>query len=236
VGNGVAAAEQVATAGPEELGRGAYLCAVMRHELFGALNSISMVAGVLAERGRAGRLELDDVLDLASRIGRQVQRATRIVDHYTEVAGLGARLEEAPGSETFSLGALVGDVARACGARVRMAGSALAGGECAPVGVELPKLRQVLGAVLGFAKLRGGRNPEIAVSALQGEEDLAIEISYHGPPVSVDSLHVFEHGTARDSSALIDVAIARRILTDAGGELSPREGRFLLRVPLLDAE
>jgi signal transduction histidine kinase len=232
------AAEALATAGQEGVGRGAYLCAVMRHELFGALNSISMVAGVLAERGRAGRLELEDVLDLANRIGRQVQRATRIVDHYTEVAGLGARLDaEAPASGTFSLGALVSDVARACGARVRMAGAALVGGgECAPVGVELPKLRHVLGAVLGFAKLRGGRNPEIAVSALQGEEDLAIEISYTGPLVSVENLHVFEHGHARDTSGLLDVAIARRILTDAGGELSPREGRFLLRVPLLDAE
>src|SRR5262249_39645859 len=63
---------------------GPYAAAVMRHELYGALNSVSIIAGLLSERARRTSVPGEELAELATRLGRQIERATAIVDHYVE--------------------------------------------------------------------------------------------------------------------------------------------------------
>ena len=72
-------------------------------------------------------------------------------------------------------------------------------------------------------------------AVLYGLYWLVVNLAARSPIVLVvDDLHVFERGPRSVGGDLIDLALARRILTDAGGEMAPRQGAFSIRVPIAE--
>jgi len=68
----------------------------------------------------------------------------------------------------------------------------------------------------------------------EDEGDVVIRVLHGGGALTIDDLHVFERGAPSLDQVLVDLAIARRIMTDVGGELAPRDGALAIRVPIAE--
>jgi hypothetical protein len=204
----------------------------MRHELYGSLNAIAIIAGLLEERGRKGPIDGDEVAKLAGRLIKQVRRSTSIVDHYIEFLG-GASAPD-PGerrSEPFDVEQAARVFAGRTGHPVAVAHPANAVPHPA-LGIAPAEWEFVVNAVWSFSRSASpsGRLPVVRASV--DDSCFSVEVYHEGGEVSVDDLHVFERGLVGVSPPLLDMAAARRIVTDAGGELVPAAGVTRIRVPL----
>ena len=65
------------------------------------------------------------------------------------------------------------------------------------------------------------------------DDDVVVEVRYPGPAPSLDELHVFERGPTKLDASLVELAIARRIITDSGGEVAPAAGCITVRLPIV---
>jgi hypothetical protein len=213
-------------AGQPELDPLPFLATVMRHELYGTLNAITMVAGLLGERGRKGVLEADELTKLSARLLKQIERATSIVDHYVELIGPGDEddddatcgaveirrvLESSSGSLRLELAALPAD---------------------AELAMDAHRLRFALARVVEYALRKTPAGQVVTISVCADDEDfVTVAVSYPGDALGVDDLHVFERGPHNVEPELIELAVARRVVTDAGGEVAPRAGQIIIRLP-----
>jgi K+-sensing histidine kinase KdpD len=211
----------------------------MRHELYGSLNSIIMTAGLLAERARKREVPPEEIERLSGRIVKQVERATAIVDHYVEMVGPREADEDAAADDGRAASveelraALESARARLSrrGARLEVSLGELSGE--VRLGLDPGLLRYALGTLTCFAAERAPAGAPISVFVNADEDEMILEVGFEGGTLTVDDLHVFERGPRGVDALLIDLAVARRILTDAGGELSPRERGFVMRVPVV---
>ena len=213
---------------PPALDRTPFLATVMRHELYGSLNAITMIAGLLGERARKGQIDAEELSRLAARLLKQIERSTAIVDHYVELIG-------PPDSDDLDQGATCG------AAEIRRALATTDGAlrldlKTLPADAELAmdanRLRYALRKVLDFAASKVPRGQPVTVSAIGDDEDfVTLDIRYPGEALAVDDLHVFERGPRNVEAGLVDLAVARRVVTDAGGEVAPRAGQIIVRLP-----
>ncbi|HJZ87671.1 MAG TPA: hypothetical protein VKN99_20995 [Polyangia bacterium] len=225
-----------------------YLAAVMRHELFGALNAISMTAGLLSERARKGKIELGELGQMAARLAKQIERSTRIVDQYLDLVGPrdesgreGARaLAGTDDSRCATLADLEHALAAASseqpqGRTVEVAVGFAAGERKQGLALQPAALHFAIGRVLHYAASHTESSTvQVSVQVAQEDEEVVVEIGHGGGALTIDDLHVFERGPRKVHALLLDLAVVRRVLTDAGGELAPRAGGFLIRIPLAE--
>ena len=212
---------------PAGLDKLPFLATVMRHELYGTLNAITMVAGLLGERGRKGAVDGEELQKLSARLLRQIERATAIVDHYVELIGPGDEEEVA---EASCGAAEIKRALEGTGARLELAGLPAD----AELSMEAGRLRFALERVVGYAARKMPPGQQVTVALSNEEEDfVTLEIRYTGDALGSDDLHVFERGPGGVEPELIDLAVARRVLTDAGGEVAPRAGQIIIRLPRL---
>ena len=213
-------------AGQAELDRLPFLATVMRHELYGTLNAITMVAGLLGERGRKGVVEPEELTKLSARLLKQIERATSIVDHYVELIGPGD--EEDDGATCGA--AEIRRALESTGGSLRVELSALPAD--AELAIDAQRLRFALARVVGYAQRKTPDGQSVTISIAGDDEDfVTVEVSYPGDALGVDDLHVFERGPRSVEPELIDLAVARRVVTDAGGEVAPRSGQIVIRLP-----
>jgi len=215
---------------PVSIDRAPFLATVMRHELYGTLNSITMIAGLMGERGRKGTLDSEELTRLSARLVKQIERATTIVDHYVELLGPSGGDDDDDG---VTCGAV--EIRRALeaedGAARRHQVKVDLGGlpSDAELAIDPERLRFALGYVIEFAACKGR---PVTLAIVPEEEDfVTLDIRYPGDALGVDDLHVFERGPRSISPELIDLAVARRVVTDVGGEVAPRDGQILVRLP-----
>jgi hypothetical protein len=86
--------------------------------------------------------------------------------------------------------------------------------------------------VLDYALARVTASGRVAIGVAMDDSDAQLDLTYPGAMPDQSDLRVFERGPAAVGAGLLDLAVARRIVTDVGGELVAREGGFLIRVPL----
>jgi hypothetical protein len=212
-------------AAPATLDTTPFLATVMRHELYGTLNAITMVAGLLGERGRKGVVEAEELVKLSGRLLKQIERATTIVDHYVELIGPGG--DEDDGA---SCGAV--EIRRALETSTSPLKLELAGLPAdAELSIDAERLRFAIVRVIGYAASKTAGKPVRVSVASQDEDFVTVDIQYSGDALGADDLHVFERGPRSVEPELIDLAVARRVVTDAGGEVAASTGQIVMRLP-----
>ena len=213
---------------PVSIDRAPFLATVMRHELYGALNSITMIAGLMGERGKKGAVDSEELTRMSSRLLKQIERATTIVDHYVELLGPGGSDDDGVTCGAVEIRrALEAEDGAARRHQVKMDLGGLPSD--AELAIDPERLRFALRHVIEFAACKG-RPVTLAITS-EDEDFVTLDIRYPGDALGVDDLHVFERGPRNVPPELIDLAVARRVVTDVGGEVAPRDGQILVRLP-----
>ncbi len=220
------------------------LVAQVSHDLRTPLASMQgYIESLKLRRDRLSPEEQDRFLDIALKEGR---RLSRLVDELFELAALEAR-EKQPVPEPFPLAELVHDVVQKHGpeARNRQLELTVNGDPDQPLAyADLAMTERVLDNLIGNAiaySAVGGRI-EVAVGQAGGLPEVCVRDSGPGIPEQ-DLPHIFDPFYRGESSggagghAGLGLAIARRIMTLQGGDISVANldaggASFCIRLPV----